>query len=190
MRRRRARNRRAQFARPFGLVLAVACVTLLATPLPAQAHARLVSSSPPQGARLDVLPARVSFTFDEPVSKPAFVSVIAPDGSSINTGNPALLDATVSQDIDPVVQKGIYTMSFRVVSDDSHPVSGTVKFRLTKGEAVEQVDPAPLPSTDDGAEGGIGSSAILIITGVVALFIVLAVVIIVSGRTRREPSEP
>lgn len=169
--------------------LALGLVALLLTPLRADAHAALISSTPEDGATVKTLPSEVTFTFDEPVGTPAFVAVSAPDGTRIEVGDPTFLDATMTQQIDPVDEQGVYTMSFRVVSDDGHPVAESLTFRVTSGREVDQVDPEEsLADPDDTA--GVGTAIVLVVTAAVAIVIVVGVLVVMTRRPQGGRPKP
>jgi methionine-rich copper-binding protein CopC len=129
------------------LLLAATWVVLL--PLPAQAHAALVSSSPSDGAVVASAPTEVTFTFDETVMAPAYVVVKAPDGSNVVQGSATISGATVTQAVRLVPQQGAYSASYRVVSDDGHPVQGTIDFTVDPAHAATaRASTSPLCSGD------------------------------------------
>jgi copper resistance protein C len=98
----------------------------------AQAHAALISSSPGEGATLDKAPSRVVLVFDEDVlEKFADIVVTAPDGAGISTGDAAVTAKRVVTTGRPTAA-GDYTVAWRVVSDDGHPVDGQFTYTLTK----------------------------------------------------------
>jgi methionine-rich copper-binding protein CopC len=103
---------------------------------PASAHASLVSSSPKDNSRVATLPDKVVFHFDENVGSPAYVIVKAPDGSTISHGKPVTLDNTVTQVVTPNGEAGTYSMAYRVVSADGHPVTDQLSFQVTRGKTV------------------------------------------------------
>lgn len=108
---------------------------------PASAHSALVSTDPSDGARLDAMPSVVSLTFNEVVAIPAFVSITAPDGTKVKTHNVEVVDKSVTASVAPAGMRGIFTMSYRVVSSDGHPVEGSTTFQVTTGATVDQVEP-------------------------------------------------
>jgi copper resistance protein C len=116
------------------LVLAATFVVVL--PLPAQAHAALVSSSPTDGAVVASAPTEVMFTFDETVKAPAFAVVKAPDGSNIAQGSATIDGSTVTQAVRLVPQQGAYSASYSVMSDDGHRVVGTINFTVDPSHAT------------------------------------------------------
>jgi methionine-rich copper-binding protein CopC len=126
-------------------VFALAGVTLLAVlvlgSVPAYAHAALSGTNPGDGARLSTAPTKVTLTFSENIAKPAFVVVTAPDGSRVPTSQLRVIDDIVTATVAAVDIKGTYSMSYRVVSADSHPVEGRTTFEVTTGRTVAQVGP-------------------------------------------------
>lgn len=106
---------------------------------PASAHASLVGSDPEDGAALDTEPTKVSIKFNEDVSTPAQLEVTAPDGTALADGDATVDGRTVSQTVQASGHAGTYTMAYRVVSADGHPVSGEITYDVTSGEATEQV---------------------------------------------------
>lgn len=121
-------------------------VVLLVGAGPASAHAALVGSDPGDGSTLAAVPTSVTFTFNENVGSPAYVAVIAPNGSKVAVTHVRAVDDTVSAKVADVDQKGTYSASYRVVSADGHPVTGTLTYDVTVGRTVTQVD-APKDET-------------------------------------------
>lgn len=125
------------------VVLRVALLSfalLLVGPGPASAHASLVGSDPEDGATLTTAPTAITFTFNENIGNPAYVSVIAPNGSKVAVSDVRAVDMEVTGTLADVDQKGRYTAAYRVVSADGHPVQGTIHFSATSGRTVEQVE--------------------------------------------------
>lgn len=138
-------------------------VTALSTWMaaPAWAHATLVDSSPRQGDHLDQLPAAVSFEFSERVLEPAYVVVSAPDGTAVASGEPAVEGKVVRQALADGPDGG-YTMAYRAVSEDGHPLSGEITFSvgdLGTGDGTTATEPAnPAGDRADPAVPGTGSA--------------------------------
>jgi copper resistance protein C len=104
---------------------------LLATPI-ANAHTTLVSSSPKSNAMLTKSPTSISITFDDPLIKISGKNVSKISLSStlgaINLGPTAINKGTISAPIIKSLSAGKYTVKYRVVSADGHPVSGSFNF--------------------------------------------------------------
>jgi copper transport protein len=123
-------------------VLAGVFATMVATAGQASAHAVLESTSPSNGVVADTAPTRVTLTFGESVQvEPDGVHVIAPDGSSADNGKADHIDGrgdTVGVQLTSSAQ-GTYTVSWHVVSADSHPVSGAFTFSIGHASAAAPV---------------------------------------------------
>jgi copper transport protein len=112
------------------LLLAVAAA-LLAAGAPASAHAALTGSDPRQGAVVDQAPEQISLTFSETVSlSDDALRVLGPKGERADTGEARGVGATYSVKLRPGLPDGTYTVSYQVVSADSHPVAGAFTFSI------------------------------------------------------------
>ncbi|MFF8533860.1 copper resistance CopC/CopD family protein [Streptomyces sp. SAS_267] len=105
---------------------------LLAGAAPASAHAALTGSNPTQGSVVDEAPAQVSLTFSEQVSlNGESLQVLDPKGGRVDAGNATDLGGdTYALKLRPGLPDGTYTVTYQVVSADSHPVSGAFTFSV------------------------------------------------------------
>jgi copper transport protein len=111
--------------------LAAVLVALVASPS-AWAHARLDSSAPSNDEVLARAPRQVVLRFSEPVET-AFGSVRVYDGSAsrVDDGRTTRPDASaVAVGLPSDLPEGTYTVAWRVLSADSHPVSGALVFHV------------------------------------------------------------
>lgn len=113
------------------LFLAVAGA-LLAGAGPASAHAALTGSDPAQGVVVDKAPTQVSLTFSETVSmNDDSVRVLDPQGARVDAGKPSEVGgATYAVQLRSGLPDGTYTVTYQVVSADSHPVAGAYTFSI------------------------------------------------------------
>ncbi|MBO9554537.1 copper resistance CopC family protein [Cellulomonas sp.] len=101
----------------------------------AQAHDALVGTNPADGSTVDVPPHHVTLTFTEPaVAIGTEVVVTGPDGTVASTGPAELVDKDVHQYLLEELPKGLYTVQWRVTSQDGHAVDGT--FTFTAANAI------------------------------------------------------
>lgn len=129
-----------------GLAVPIAVAMGLLGAGPASAHAALVGSDPGNGASLAAAPTTMTFTFNENIAQPAYIAIKAPDGTQVEVSDVRAVDEAVTATIADVDQRGTYSASYRVVSSDGHPVTGTITYDVTTGRAVTQVD-APVEET-------------------------------------------
>ncbi|HEV2887863.1 MAG TPA: copper resistance CopC family protein, partial [Jatrophihabitans sp.] len=114
-----------------GAVLSV----LLASP--ASAHTVLVGSDPADGGRLAQSPAAVTLRFNEQVGlQLGYLRVVDPAGRRVDSGpvtHPGGVGSSVSVALKPGLGDGSYLASYRVISADSHPVAGSIRFVVGDG---------------------------------------------------------
>jgi methionine-rich copper-binding protein CopC len=120
-------------ARLSGVFVATVVAALTAAPS-AFAHASLLTSSPDDDEVVRTAPQHVVLRFDEPVET-AFGSVRVDDGAarrvdSGGTTRPQPREVAVG--VRPGLPRGTYTVAWRVLSADSHPVSGAFVFHVGK----------------------------------------------------------
>ncbi|KAA9154666.1 copper resistance protein CopC [Amycolatopsis acidicola] len=110
----------------------------------ASAHAALDSTDPAQGSVLATAPARVTLTFSETVQVAGNgVRVLAPDGTQADAGQAGSAGNAVFVGLRGGLPEGTYTVSWRVVSADSHPVSGAFTFSIGHASAARAEASAP-----------------------------------------------
>ncbi|MDX3576566.1 copper resistance protein CopC [Streptomyces sp. FL07-04A] len=113
------------------LILAVAGA-LLAGAGPASAHAALTGSDPAQGVVVDKAPTQVTLTFSETVSlNDDSLRVLDPKGARVDDGKPSEVSGTsYAVQLHAGLPDGTYTVTYQVVSADSHPVAGAYTFSI------------------------------------------------------------
>lgn len=122
-------------------IAASAVVTSLAAPAPAAAHDVLIATAPKAHSTVGAPRSTVRLTFNDAVQT-SFAEVVVTDraGDELSIGKPDVVDDTVTQRIKPFPAGGAYRVSWRIVSADGHPVSGTFTFTVGKG-ALSTVSP-------------------------------------------------
>ena len=116
----------------------VICLILL-TAQGAFAHATVVATSPGDGQTVASAPHQVSVTFDEPVALQfGALRVFSPTGARVDDGSPthpAGHADEVAVDLGAGLKQGTYTVAWRVISADSHPVQGAFTFSIGQASA-------------------------------------------------------
>jgi hypothetical protein len=103
---------------------------------PAAAHDAAESSSPAQGAAVAVPPEQVSVTFsNNPLGIGSAFSIKDASGAEWADGPVEIVDNIASQKLKAGAPAGQYTVTWRVVSSDSHPIEGTFGFTAASAAA-------------------------------------------------------
>ncbi|MBS45717.1 MAG: copper resistance protein CopC [Nocardioides sp.] len=131
------------------LLLPLVAVLLLAVPAPAAAHASLLGSDPADGTVLPVAPEQVTFSFNEPVSVlPDGVQVFDARGVPVESAATAR-GAELVVDLPGEVPEGTLVVVWRIVSEDTHPVAGSLSFSVGAPSAEVQVPPVAVETSTD-----------------------------------------
>ena len=188
---RRTTGRVAMNPRPAGRsylrIAAVLCLILLwlvSLAGPAVAHEELVGSSPAEGAKLERAPTQVELRFAGPViPEGVAVTVTTSDGRRWEAGPARAAGTTVTTAVQTSVPAGRYTIGYRVVSSDGHPVTGAVDYEVTTtatDESTPQPAAADPPAQSDPSEASRSERW----PWIIATIVMLALGIVVVRRTK------
>ncbi|CAN1644938.1 CopC domain containing protein [Candidatus Nanopelagicaceae bacterium] len=117
------------------LGIAMASLLMVNTASIAEAHSTLVSSIPKSGTTLGAVPNLVTLTFNEkllviPGEQPNSLTVANSSGQSITTGPLKINGSKISITLKSKKSTGKFTVAYRVVSADGHPISGKYFFTV------------------------------------------------------------
>jgi len=145
----------------------------------ASAHAALLKTTPQDSQILPSAPTEVTLTFGEDVTIGlGQLKVVTADGARVDSGVPTQTagGSVVHIPLRSGLAEGSYVVIWRVVSADSHPVSGAftfaigkesgnVKERLGRGNLTSLAAAPRAPSIALGATRFVGFSALLVFLG-------------------------
>jgi methionine-rich copper-binding protein CopC len=130
------------------LLGALTLVAMLLTAGPASAHDAAESSSPADGTTVATAPAKVSITFNNtPLGLGSQIKVTDAAGTDWADGKVEIVDNVASQKLREGAPAGKYSVVWRVVSSDSHPIEGTFSFTATAAAAGATAVPVPTVGT-------------------------------------------
>lgn len=125
---------RARAAAAVSALAAAVFAVVLVTASPASAHDVLAGAVPAADASVGGDVDRVVLTFSEPplagLESGIVVSVTAPGGAEVGTGAVRVDGSTLTRGAD-LSAAGRYTVTWRSVSVDGHPISGSYGFTST-----------------------------------------------------------
>lgn len=150
------------------LVVLLGLWLALLAPGSASAHATLLSSTPGNGQVLESAPKSADLVFDEPVQLVA-VRIVSPGGAPEQLSG-TTSDHTVHIPL-PALSDGSHALSYRIVSQDGHPISGAITFQVGQSSGpAASVDELPTPGSTEAAVGvltGLQYLGLLLLVGLV-----------------------
>ncbi|MFE6482625.1 copper resistance CopC/CopD family protein [Streptomyces sp. NPDC057757] len=177
------RRTRRHIVRGLALLGTVLVLVLFGGVGGASAHAALKGSDPQDGSVVKKAPTQITLTFTESVGllDDSF-RVITPENRRVDTGKPGHAGdrantALVSLPDD--MGTGTFTVAWRVVSADSHPVSGAFTFSIGKPSATAAVLPAA--SAQDTVASNLYDITRYVAYGGLAVLIGAAVFVLACG---------
>ena len=126
---------------------------------PAAAHDYLIDASPAEGEELAEAPSEARLEFSGDILEIGTELALVRDGTGELVEFPApfaLSNGRVTQPLPPL-EPGRYTLNWRVVSEDGHPIAGAIPFGVADEDGA--VPAAPTVSAGDRSEPAPGSGA-------------------------------
>ncbi|WP_372595112.1 copper resistance protein CopC [Actinotalea sp.] len=130
-------------------VLCALLVGLIALPLaPSAAHDELISTDPAPEAVLDAAPQEIALEFSADLLSISPTLVLTGPTGAVVLGEPAVDGTRIAAGVPDGLPAGPYTVAWRVVSGDGHPIQGSFAFEV----ATPATGPDPAPTTTASAE--------------------------------------
>ncbi|WP_431907902.1 copper resistance CopC family protein [Micromonospora carbonacea] len=124
-----------------------ALAVLVAPAAPAAAHNSLAAATPAADTRLAEPPSEITVRFLQKLD-PGLTTVVLSDATRrvVPTGAPVVAGTRATVAVAETLPDGTYTVAYRVVSTDGHPVQGSYRFTVA-GPAATAPAPASAPHT-------------------------------------------
>ena len=157
---------------------------------PASAHAELVATDPANGAQLVEAPDEITMTFTESVNLlEGGIRLVDSVGATVQTSEPVVDGHTVSWGMPRKLPDGAYTVTWKLVSSDGHPVAGAFSFGVGAAARTLGITPGVTSAPPSSPEAPwpvvaarlAGYLAFAVLAGVVAF------VLWCSAGTRADP---
>ena len=142
--------------RRWALAATLSGLAALAVAAPGAAHTELLANDPESGAVVAASPRQVRLEFSEPVQT-AFGAVRVYDGQARRIDRGPLerpLGTDVVAAVPDSLARGTYTVVWRVVSEDGHPLSGDFVASVLSSVSVLLALVAPIAMLLQGASAG------------------------------------
>ncbi|MGW4681961.1 copper resistance CopC family protein [Micromonospora taraxaci] len=169
--------------RTLGAAFAV-LVALLVAAGPAWAHNSLRAATPVQQSTVTSAPTEIVLEFMSRLD-PTFTTIVLTDAAKrkVVTGEPVVTGAKSMVQVTDTLPNGTYTVAYRVVSADGHPVQGSYPF--TVADPTSSAAPVVEAATPSAAAAAVqpdgGPDAGVLVAGV-ALVVLVAVAAVLWWR--------
>lgn len=150
--------------------LAVSLVLLVVPSSPASAHSQLIGTDPDHGAIVDGSPDQIRLSFNQPIRLISDGIVVSDSAGGAVPGEWRLDGLNAVFGVESPIAEGTVVVTWRVISEDGHPVSGVLIFHVgvvTDPDAGDIVAVRPIGSVVANAVMYLG----LLVGGGVALFL-------------------
>lgn len=185
---------------------------VLSAPSPAIAHDDFVSSYPTAESTINGSPDEISLMFSGTLTDSdgaTVVEVLDESGANVAVDPPTADGQSITQHLSADAATGVFTVRWKVVSADGHPISGEFSYTvepITRGsetapptpsatpipqasqDSAAEPEPAPSARTYGGIASGGGASELLPLLFLSGLALILGVGVVgvaLAGRQRR-----
>ena len=146
-------------------------IALLSSPV-ATAHGEIVSTFPEQYSNATPIPSEVWIQFDgnlQILDGQAIntIEVVDSTGLTVSYGDPVIEGGKISTKLSGQSAPGVFTVNYRIVSEDGHPVEGNYTFNASPNFA----DDAPVTTSapEKNSNLSIGGIVMIVFLGVFAV---------------------
>lgn len=141
------------------------------------AHTYLKASNPTDGQIVDSSLSEITLQFETAINENSLVTLTNEEGKEIPVSNSVDNDKLKAKFTSPL-EDGTYTVTYNIIGEDGHPMSGSYLFMVSSEESAEG---------DTQAESGEGSpfNWVMLIVGVVVIIIILSLFTKPNKRRRR-----
>ena len=110
----------------------------------------LVSTSPVSGSTLSVSPTNVTVTGNVALIADApdanSITVTDPNGIRVDDGTITISDVSATVGIRPLVETGMYTVTYFLLSEGEVPLEGSFTFKYQAPSVISTANPTPEPT--------------------------------------------
>ncbi len=110
----------------------------------------LVSTSPVSGSTLSVSPTNVTVTGNVTLIADApdanSITVTDPNGIRVDDGTITISDVSATVGIRPLVESGMYTVTYFLLSEGEVPLEGSFTFKYQAPSVISTANPTPEPT--------------------------------------------
>ena len=149
--------------RKFVISLVITVVAFLSSPV-ALAHGEIVSAFPEQFTNATPIPTQVWIEFDGNLQTLDgqtinTIEVVDSTGIAVSFGDPVIEGGRITTKLSGQSAPGLFTVNYRIVSEDGHPVEGSYTFNASPDYA----EAVPMLTSEVGKKSSLNTGGIVMI---------------------------
>ena len=134
----------------------------------------LITTSPISGSTLTTPPSSVTLTTQVALIEDANeLMVTDPSGIRVDDGTLTVDGASASIGLKPLIESGIYRVSYTLFSEGEAPLQGSFTFNFSAPSVITPTQPTPMPTEPQTPASSSWGTNVFIITILVLAFFVL-----------------
>ena len=134
-----------------------AILLLIFLGIPSASANTLVSTSPISGSTLSISPTNVTVTGNVTLLADApdanSITVTDPNGIRVDDGTITISDMSAIVGIKPLVESGMYTVTYFLLSEGEIPLEGSFTFKYQAPSVISTANPTPEPTQSQTPAG-------------------------------------
>ena len=136
----------------------------------------LVSTSPISGSTLSVSPTNVTVTGQVTLLADApdanTITVTDPNGVRVDDGTITISDVSATVGVRPLVESGMYTVTYLLASEGEVPLEGSFTFKYQAPSVISTANPTPEPTqSQTPASSSWGTNFFVIVLLILAVLV-------------------
>ncbi len=135
----------------------------------------LITTSPISGSTVTTVPTSVTLTVQTALLTDANEIVVTdPAGVRVDDGTISVTDLTATIGLKPLVDSGIYRVSYLLYSEADIPLEGSFTFNYSAPSVITPNEPTPTPTqSQTPASSSWGTNVFIIFILIVAFFVLI-----------------
>jgi len=136
----------------------------------------LITTSPISGSTVTTAPMSVTLTAQKALLPDASEIVVTdPAGVRVDDGTLTIIDVSATIGLKPLVDSGIYRVSYTLYSEADVPLEGSFTFNFSAPTVISPTEPSPTPTeSQTPASSSWGTSVFIIFLLIMAFFVFIA----------------
>jgi copper resistance protein C len=132
-------------------LLLMLCLFTFMVPTFTSAHTGLESSNPSEGEVVKEELKEITLQYKTEIENLSTMKIVKDDGQEVKLDSVIIQEKTMSGILSQSLENGSYTVDWKIIGTDGHPIEGQIPFSV-QGEQKEEVNPPAHKETDENSD--------------------------------------